>query len=171
MRNAGKGYRCHTVNSSCLMYHSYEVDTHNRFSILSCVTDDSVFLNDSSPSRGTAPWHRAHSPSTLPVSASSLVYRPFDPCLVQIVAPATSATPIMRSLFLTKGKTYKHLLLIVMAYAIRQPGLRILSVRLTQISYCLLKPNLITKFLHQSFCRQIIKGSGRIVHPLEAESW
>ena len=52
-----KCYRCHTVNSSCLMYHSYEVDTHNRFSILSCVTDDSVFLNDSSPSRGTAPWH------------------------------------------------------------------------------------------------------------------
>ena len=39
------------------MCHSYEVDTHNRFSILSCFTDDSVFLNDSSPSRGTAPWH------------------------------------------------------------------------------------------------------------------
>ena len=52
-----KCYRCHTVNSSSLTYHSYEVDTHNRFSILPCVTDDSVFLNDSSPSCGTAPWH------------------------------------------------------------------------------------------------------------------
>ena len=39
------------------MYHSYEVDTQNRFSIMSCVTDDSVFLNNSSPSRGKAPWH------------------------------------------------------------------------------------------------------------------
>ena len=62
-----KCYRCQTVNSSCLMYHSYEVDTHNRFSILSCVTDDSVFLNDSSASRGTAPWHS--SPQSLHLSS------------------------------------------------------------------------------------------------------
>ena len=58
-----KCYRCHTVNSSCLMYHFYEVNMYNRFSILSCVTYDSGFLNDSSPSRGAVPWHS--SPQTL----------------------------------------------------------------------------------------------------------
>ena len=55
------------------MYHSYEVDIHNRFHVLSNVDDDSVFhdVSASDPPRSPPPWHS--SPRT-PASASERVF-------------------------------------------------------------------------------------------------
>ena len=136
-----KCYRCRTVNSSCCVHHSYEVDRRDRFSVPSCVTDASVFHNDIYPSRGATLWRSSPQNLHFPVSVNSPIHGPSDPCLVIIVALATSTTLIMNSPSLKKAKSTNS----CFAYTIRQPNLQIWSFILTQLSYYLPKLNLITK--------------------------
>ena len=138
-----KCFRCHTINSSCLMYHSYEVDTHNRVCVLSCAMGDSLFHNDTSPPSGTAQWHSC--PQTLHSSSE----RKF-PSILTLRSMTRSncgfshrCDPNSEVHIPIKRKIYEHFLT-ANAYVI-----------LARISYCLLKPKLITKFLHLIFVSQL----------------